>query len=144
MIILSAYSPLGRDQWPTTLPCPAGLGDYTQTPLIGICRTIFPSANGVHQTGSCFNPVESTGALGGYQTHELRLTTSGGNSKRKEKHSVIQQLNFCFTSRKESSPVKLQSTISINFQMFWSCYLLIKPLSNAFNCLYNEEVKPRE
>jgi len=29
---------------------PTGLGDYTHTPLIGICRTIFPSANGVHQT----------------------------------------------------------------------------------------------
>jgi len=50
MIILSVCSILGRDPWLITLPHLAGLGDYTYTPLIGICRTIFPSANGVHQT----------------------------------------------------------------------------------------------
>jgi len=32
------------------LPCSTGLGDYTDTPLIGICETVFPSANCFHQT----------------------------------------------------------------------------------------------
>jgi len=50
MIILSAWSTLGWDQWPITLTHPAWLGDYTHTPLIGICGTIFPSTNGAHQT----------------------------------------------------------------------------------------------
>jgi hypothetical protein len=55
------------------LPHPVGLGDYTHTPLIGICGTTFPSANGVHQTlwtGSNFQPadhvpVQHSGPLGG-------------------------------------------------------------------------------
>jgi hypothetical protein len=65
-------------------PHPAGLGDYTHTPLIRICGTIFPSANGVHQTlwtGSNFQPadhvpVQHSGPLGGIGTHDLRLTIS--------------------------------------------------------------------
>ncbi len=50
VIILSEWSTLGWGQWPIPLSRPTGLGDYTHTPLIGICGTIFPSANGVHQT----------------------------------------------------------------------------------------------
>ncbi len=60
MIILSACSTLGWDRWPITLPHPAGLGDYTHTPLIGICWTISPSASGFHQTcwaGSNFSQL---------------------------------------------------------------------------------------
>jgi hypothetical protein len=44
LIILSACSTLGRDQWPITLPHPIWLSNYRHTPLIGICGTIFPSA----------------------------------------------------------------------------------------------------
>jgi len=74
MIILTACSTLGRDQCLITLPCLAGLGDYTHAPLIGICGSIFPSANGVHQTlwtgSKQFQPtdhllVQHTGPLGG-------------------------------------------------------------------------------
>jgi hypothetical protein len=36
-------------QWTITLPHPAGLGDYTHTPLFGVCGTIFSSTNVVHQ-----------------------------------------------------------------------------------------------
>jgi len=40
-IFLSVCSTLGWDQWPITLPHLTGLGVYTHTLLIGICRNIF-------------------------------------------------------------------------------------------------------
>ncbi len=82
VIILSEWSTLGWDQWPIPLSRPTGLGDYTHTPLIAICGTVFPSANSVHQTlwtesnfqPSDYVPVQHTGPLGGNWTHNLRLT----------------------------------------------------------------------
>jgi hypothetical protein len=78
LIILSVCSTLGWDQWCITQPCPTGLGDYTHTPLIGICWTIFPSANCVLKSSKIFQPtdVQSNSPLGGNQTHDLRRTIS--------------------------------------------------------------------
>jgi hypothetical protein len=78
MIISRACSTLGR---PITLPHPAGLGDCTHTPLIGICRTIFacqqcpPNLVDRKQFQPADHiPVQHTGSLGGNLTHDPRVT----------------------------------------------------------------------
>jgi len=38
---------------------PISLSDYKHTPLIEICKAIFPSANGVHQTISDLDHLTS-------------------------------------------------------------------------------------